>query len=219
MNKTTIPRPLPADSRCPVKAFTLIELLVVIAIIAVLAGLLMPALGRAKRQAKNAACLGNLRQLGLAVRSYAEDHDSRLPAAELLPSRPSDPAHRLPRICDVLRTEFGSSETNAPVTHVFRCLSDNRRRFEKEGSSYEWNTELNGRRMDETRNAMLRMVVVEETDGGQPVVTDTNRVISLPPVTTPLLYDYDPFHAHPQRSGKNAVYMDGHTESLDAMLR
>ena len=51
---------------CKTKGFTLIELLVVIAIIAILMAILMPALQRAREQGQRAACLGNLRQFGLA---------------------------------------------------------------------------------------------------------------------------------------------------------
>jgi prepilin-type N-terminal cleavage/methylation domain-containing protein/prepilin-type processing-associated H-X9-DG protein len=200
-------------------AFTLVELLVVIAIIAVLATLLLPTLGRARQQARNTHCISNLRQLGVAVRSYAGDRESLLPVAELLPSQPVDPGKPLPRIADVLGAELGISVTIGPGPLIFQCPSDNRQRFESEGSSYEWNIELNGRRIDETRGAQMRFVNVTQEGDEAPVVVDTNSVISFPPVTTPLLFDYEPFHPRPPRSGKNAVFMDGHVEPLDAMLR
>lgn len=60
-------------------AFTLIELLVVISIIALLVGILLPALGAARKTAQRAVCLSNQRQIGVAMMAYATNNDDRLP--------------------------------------------------------------------------------------------------------------------------------------------
>jgi prepilin-type N-terminal cleavage/methylation domain-containing protein len=73
--------PRPKIANVSKTGFTLIELLVVIAIIAILAGLLLPALAKSKIKAQRISCMSNLKQVALAVTMYKDDNQGRMPSA------------------------------------------------------------------------------------------------------------------------------------------
>ncbi|MBE0537287.1 MAG: DUF1559 domain-containing protein [Phycisphaerae bacterium] len=104
-------------------AFTLIELLVVIAIIAILLGILMPALNAAKQQARKVICSSNMRQMGIATQTYMLDHDNRLP--------PSSCHMKYP---EQYWLKILSGYTGQQL--LFHCPSDMSRNF------VDWNTPL-----------------------------------------------------------------------------
>jgi len=116
------------------RAFTLLELLVVVAIIGLLAGLILPALNRARAAGKTTACLGQLRQISLALQMYVNDAGGRLPVLQNRASITND----VPALDTVL------APYAAGKREVFRCPADAAGIFEASGTSYFWNFTVNG---------------------------------------------------------------------------
>jgi len=171
------------------KGFTLVELLVVISVIALLMGILVPALGKARIAASRTYCRSNLRQIGIAFRAYLDDNRDIMPPACRFPwlnPDPNDPDYKPPI------TKFLLPLLKQP--EVFRCKADIQHKYyERVGTSYEYNSFLGGTAISASRPAK------------EGVKEKNINVMS----------DFDAFHGTPGRPGaKNYLYADWHVGDL-----
>lgn len=175
-------------ARLPV-AFTLVELLVVIAIIGVLAALLLPTLGRVKETARGVDCLNNLRQIGVALQLYVQDNNNRMPSLRDRILDTNSPVIPLPTAEVTLSNHVGD-------VRVFWCQSDKQGLFSQTGSSYGWNSLLNGQDADHL----------------------TILTMDFGAIHTPVMFDKEAFHAaRGPKKGVNYLYADGHIKNLLAI--
>ena len=111
--------------------FTLVELLVVIGIIALLMGILMPSLSKAKQQAGRTACASNLRSIGMGFQMYLDDNRSIMPISQYFSFDPNKPF-----VSKALMPYLSDPE-------VFKCACDTvDKYYDRYKSSYEYNDSL-----------------------------------------------------------------------------
>jgi len=164
------------------RGFTLIELLVVMAILSILTALTFPAMRHIRQQASTTRCRSNLRSIGAALVIYLNHSENLLPTVATLPSLGLDDR---PRIVDVLAPHLDSTE-------VFQCPDDSKGYYRTEGSSYQFNTHLNGQKLNATRLARR-----------------------LGESRTWVMFDYEPFHGEPGEPGAaNYLFADGRVSDL-----
>jgi prepilin-type N-terminal cleavage/methylation domain-containing protein len=106
-----------------VRAFTLIELLVVIAIIAILSAMILPAISTAREKGRQTACLGNLRQVNLAIQLYADDAEDSLPVLPIPNPYPNGVGAYYKQL---VKKYAGLSGPVSSTEKVFICPSDRR---------------------------------------------------------------------------------------------
>jgi prepilin-type processing-associated H-X9-DG protein/prepilin-type N-terminal cleavage/methylation domain-containing protein len=210
-------------------AFTLIELLVVIAIIAILASLLLPALGRSHAQAKAAGCLNNLKQLQTAWLLYTDDHEELMPPNKWRGSGNWGPIS-LPGswVVGTARDEFASSNIQQGVLYaytrfvgIYRCPAD---RAKIEGSrhrfrdrSFSLNCWLNGMEWPElTESRFVRRTQLRNPspahvftflDEHKDTIDDGHFALRHAPQMS---WQNMPSDRH--NRGANVAYVDGHVQ-------
>jgi len=161
------------------RGFTLIELLASITILITLAALLSPTLERFIERSRSTVCAGNLRQIGVAVSLYTQDHNGSFPFI----NNPERPVYTTPEELpdgQVAQTMMEAFSPYGLTERTFRCPSDVAKNnyFAKEATSYEWRPWVDGENFLAPKVFTRRGAIALRSASRVRIVMDTDSVHS-----------------------------------------
>ena len=189
------------------RAFTLVELLVVIGIIALLVGILMPALAAAKAQASAVACLSNVRQIAVAWQMYANEHKRWV--TFLAVGAEGRPVDRKELLLPYLGR--GKNNRDNEGNQVWHCPSNER---VEEEASYGFNTNLNGVPVTRIRKWSETVALCDAGLMDAPPLAPSLSTHCWPPGRPATASSCRPNHLRHPKQSVCTGFADGHAERL-----